>query len=181
MASSSRFFGQRKAQVAVELFLGMTLFLLVLYWMNYFAASVRDSSTALLDEERFAVASLVQAANSVCAANTSITLSLPCLSVEGKNVNYSLNANGSDNVLRLIPEESRAPWVSKQALCNFSGASVKARCSASSAGSAGGAESVGSAGGGAAAGAAVGAAERSAGSVCLNLSGNAVGIWRGTC
>lgn len=161
-SSSSRFFGQRKAQVAVELFLGMTLFLLVLYWMNYFTASVRNSNTAFIDEERFAVASLVQAANSVCAANTSVTLSLPCLFREGKSVDYSLNANGTDDLLWFVPEESGAPWISKAALCNFSGVSVKARCDSSAP-----------------------AGERAAGRVCVNLSSsgsdNTVGIWGGAC
>jgi hypothetical protein len=152
----------RKAQVAVELFLGMTLFLLVLYWMNYFTASVRDSNTALVDEERFAAASLVQAANSVCAADTSITLALPCLYAEGESVDYSVNANGADNVLWIIPKRGGAPWISKRALCNFSGVSVKAECGVSSH-----------------------AGERSAGSVCVNLSSgvsdSAVGIWEGAC
>ena len=93
----------RKAQVAVELFLGMTLFLLVLYWMNYFVSSVRDSNTALLDEERFAAASLAQVSNAACAGGTSLTLKLPCLALEGKTVNYTIFASGADNLAWVIP------------------------------------------------------------------------------
>jgi len=146
-----------RAQVAIELFLGMTLFLLVLYWMNYFVASVRDSDAALLDEEKLVAASLVQVANSACAANSSATVSLPCLRVEGKNVGYSVSVADSASfatTLQIIPEKGGAPWFSETALCNFSANVVKARC---------------------------GSSEGGAGLACINSSNGVVGFWEGAC
>ncbi|MEM0475342.1 MAG: hypothetical protein QW343_00940 [Candidatus Norongarragalinales archaeon] len=147
---------KRKAQIAIELFLAMTLFLLALYWTSYFVSTVRESKAVLVGEENLALASLVQAANAACAVNTSITLSLPCLWREAKTVNYSLKANGVDNAVWLVPEESGAPWISKQALCNFSSFSLKARCEEKD-------------------------GVFAAGVVCLNLSSESIGVWKGAC
>jgi hypothetical protein len=150
-----------KAQVSVELFLGMTFFLLVLYWLNYFVASVRDSNTGFVDEEKIVSASLAQIANSVCAENASVSYSLPCLYREGVNVSYTVFSNGAENRVWIIPEEEGLPFVSRNAACNFSGVSVKARCVSLPDGG------------------------RNAGSVCLNSSVedgvNKVGVWTGGC
>ena len=118
---------ERKAQVSVELFLGMTFFLLVLYWTNHFVATQRDASTALVDQEKLVAASLAQITNSVCASNTSVDYVLPCIYREGRDVNYSLGAGG-DNIIRIIPEVADAFSAQQAALCNFSAVAVKARC-----------------------------------------------------
>ncbi len=134
----------------------------MLYWMNYFVASVRDSNSAFVDEERFAAASIVQIADSACAVNASVEFVLPCLYFEGNNVSYSLSATGSDGVLSVFAEREGLPSVSKTAACNFSGVSVRAACVFSG-------------------------GERVAGTVCVNSSFSGaggvrkVGVWSGGC
>jgi len=118
-----------RAQVAVELFLGMTLFILVLYWMNYFVATQRGFDSSLYGQEQLAAAAFVEVANSVCAGNTSVTVALPCISVEGRAVSYSVFSSGAESAAHVIPERAEARWASKKALCNFSGFSVKVNCS----------------------------------------------------
>lgn len=117
---------RNKAQVSVELFLGITLFVLVLYWMSHFVAVQRDANTALTDQEKLVAASLVQIANSVCASNTSVDYALPCIYLEGRNVSYHVGAGGSNTIL-IIPAMD-ALSARQAALCNFSLVDVKARC-----------------------------------------------------
>lgn len=98
---------RRRGQLAIEFFFALTLFVLLLPWLSYYAGSTKTDATAAnaLMQQRLLAKDLVKTINQACVTNTSITFEFPCVRVGETNLNYSINSSGS-----LIYVKGEAPF-----------------------------------------------------------------------
>lgn len=86
-----------RAQASLELFFAISLFLLVLFWMNHFLGTAAESSEAQRMRMLFSQAeSFAQAAGASCLLSANVSVPAPCtgsggafLSVSGSTVTLS--------------------------------------------------------------------------------------------
>lgn len=70
-----------RAQVSLELFFSVSLFVLILFWMNHFVTVASDTSFAAgTSALRSAVFSLQAQADAACLSQASIQIPAPCVS-----------------------------------------------------------------------------------------------------
>ncbi len=81
-----------RAQASLELFFSVSLFVLMLFWMNHFVGVASDASSAShVAAVRSAAFSLQESADAACLAQASLSLPSPCLSVSEP---LSVSVNG---------------------------------------------------------------------------------------
>jgi len=119
----------RRGQISIEMFLAFALFAFILYWMNYMAGGMRDSTvrTSVLSQGMVGAGIVAGAANDACAFNENISFSLPCIVAGGEAVPYWVNTSGDGMVaLSAMSEEPRT--IEKKVVCGIEDFSFYEEC-----------------------------------------------------
>jgi uncharacterized protein (UPF0333 family) len=114
-----------RAQVSLELFFAISLFLLVLFWLNHFMGSAVESTQALHTRLLLSsVESFSDAADAACLLSANVSIPVPCvgpngalLSVFGKTI--GLNAVNTSS--SCVFEPAAFPVYCEQVVCVQSG------------------------------------------------------------
>lgn len=73
-----------RGQASLELFFSVSLFVLMLFWLNHFVGVASDvSASSGVSAARTAAQSLAEMADAACLAQASVSAPSPCLSVSG--------------------------------------------------------------------------------------------------
>ncbi len=85
-----------RGQVAVELFLAMSIGLLVLFWFVNYSTAFSDSTrtTAVNEQQKWFAKSLANTVNEVCLRNVNVSVKIPCLFAQDQNVLYEIDVSG---------------------------------------------------------------------------------------
>lgn len=111
--------GKKTGQVSIELFVAMSLFIVVLVWVNNYSSEyVTSIGTAANYQQTNAIATSVASVyNYGCAYNESITFMLPCATNEGSMVPVNVT---SGNGLLTVNLPNNNVSVTRQLLCSGS-------------------------------------------------------------
>ena len=115
-----------RGQASIELFFAMTLFVLVVFWLNYFYGLAASSGVSELRGQRVLAESLASAASDACASGVAVSVALPCLvspSRQDLKLQYAVSFGGTEATV-----SSALGAASAGALCRLSGPSVAAAC-----------------------------------------------------
>ncbi len=90
-----------RAQVAIELFLTMSIGLLVLFWYSNYLTTFGESTriSGLNLQQQSVVQSLAKSVNEVCLREVNLSIPAPCLKDRENNVLYRVQAVASDPYL----------------------------------------------------------------------------------
>ncbi|MBI4360901.1 hypothetical protein HY572_03980 [Candidatus Micrarchaeota archaeon] len=110
-----------RGQVSLEIFFSVSLFVLLLFWLNHFVGVAAEATNS--DRAVFATAfSLAHAADAACRLNLSVNLPSPCLADAGPLVlsvgqgTLNLNGVGVSTACQFQPGQFVVPGCGKR-LC----------------------------------------------------------------